>query len=52
MSDLDEFASCRRCGEEHPAGVLDDDLCPTCVDLEDDEDDELSAVRSSGGLLP
>ncbi|WP_338577768.1 hypothetical protein V8J38_02615 [Brevundimonas olei] len=28
----DPHASCVHCGEEHPVGVLDHDLCPACVD--------------------
>ena len=25
---------CERCGEEHPVDVLEDGLCPVCVDID------------------
>lgn len=28
----DPHADCVHCGDSHPVGVLDDDLCPACVD--------------------
>ena len=28
----DEWEECALCGDEHPVGVLDDGLCPSCVD--------------------
>jgi hypothetical protein len=31
----DPHASCDGCGDEHPVGVLEDGLCPSCVDEED-----------------
>jgi hypothetical protein len=31
----DPHQPCDECGEEHPEGVLDDGLCPSCGDKED-----------------
>ncbi len=36
--DEDPHAPCAFCGEEHPVGVLDADLCPACGDEEDRPD--------------
>lgn len=35
---IEETAECNRCGETHPVGVMEDDMCPACVDAEDGED--------------
>lgn len=34
--DPDEHAPCANCSDEHPVGVLEDGLCPTCCDDEDE----------------
>lgn len=32
VEDEEEFDECRLCFDEHPVNVLDDGLCPGCVD--------------------
>lgn len=45
--DGDEHRPCASCGEEHPVGVLDDELCPACVDDEPD-----GCIECDWGQLP
>lgn len=43
----DEFRPCSHCGDEHPEGVLEDGLCPCCVDIQADFDTELGRQETS-----
>lgn len=35
IEENDPHLPCAMCGDEHPVGVLEGDLCPPCVDEED-----------------
>ncbi|MCO8030101.1 hypothetical protein NI454_09070 [Brevundimonas diminuta] len=50
----DPHAACANCGDEHPVGVLEDDVCPLCAEDEDDQDDSLAqlANEAAGGAEP
>lgn len=44
--DNDVHLPCDLCGDEHPENVLEDGLCPCCVDL--DEDDANTPAEGRG----